>query len=779
MIDITKRLKLFEQGYWDIPEGLDTSNFDFTWRPDPYDRPYIHEFGTQWQKTGGPRFVIPESEGTKYQSHQHAIRLPRAESRCFRILKPNVQFDYSWHPDSTDPPYIYVFGNQHYDSETMPTVQYRVKGATEKKYIKDIHARLGPCMDNWIVPDDISAEFDYSWVPHPYDPEGLDYQFGTQWQKTGGPLYKGINSHTVKYIDVQRATKLPNKENRCWRPLVTNATIDYSWHPDDTEPPFIYVFGNQHYDSKTMPTFQYRVKGATEKKYVDLKATLLEDKENWTIPDDIEDNFDYSWKPSPYEPPLIYQFGTQWQKTGGPRYTVPGATTVKYTDIQKATKKANMRNWRIPEEIEDGFDFTWHPDDTEEPYIYEFGTQHQKSGGPLYVSRGAVKTKYCADQIAIRKANMRKWRIIEEINRDNFDFSWHPDNTDGEFNYLFGNQFHSTEFMPTVMYRQTGALENKYLKEKAELLVGKTTYDDSLFDAMWTHTFDEKYVHFQNSQHPLDYSMLIPKYNPENLYVHLIDNVAAVIPKGIKNHFVESLTDYPYVIHHELGTYVEPLDIVFFSNGEACAEENYQHLLDMKLPNRIVRVDGVQGRVASQHAAAKASNTSWYFLVNAKLKVDKDFDFNWQPDRYKSRRHYIFTAVNPVNLLNYGHMAMVANNKKLTLETVVRGLDFTMDSKHEVVDMCSGVAMYNSSEWDTWRTAFREVIKLCRQNDEESKKRLEAWLNYGYSAYGHVSKQASKDAVEFYESVNGDMTELMKSYDWEWLKTYYQAKYAR
>ena len=64
-IDLNKRYELFKRGYWEVPEGLNTSNFDFNWRPDPYDRPYIHQFGTQWQKTGGPRFVVPENEGVK------------------------------------------------------------------------------------------------------------------------------------------------------------------------------------------------------------------------------------------------------------------------------------------------------------------------------------------------------------------------------------------------------------------------------------------------------------------------------------------------------------------------------------------------------------------------------------------------------------------------------------------------------------------------------------------------------------------------------------------
>jgi hypothetical protein len=144
VIDIAHRKKLWDQGYWEIPEGLDITNFDFSWRPELHDRPYIHQFGTQHQKTGGPRFIIPENEGIKYQSHQHAIKLPNPDDRGWRPLVPNSTMDFSWHPDETEPPYIYVFGNQWYDVDTIPTYQYRVKGATEKKYMYDVIAKLLP-----------------------------------------------------------------------------------------------------------------------------------------------------------------------------------------------------------------------------------------------------------------------------------------------------------------------------------------------------------------------------------------------------------------------------------------------------------------------------------------------------------------------------------------------------------------------------------------------------------------------------------------------------------
>ena len=53
--------------------------------------------------------------------------------------------------------------------------------------------------------------------------------------------------------------------------------------------------------------------------------------------------FDFSWKPDPNEPAMIHEFGTQWQKTGGPRYHVEGATEVKYEEQFKARALSKER----------------------------------------------------------------------------------------------------------------------------------------------------------------------------------------------------------------------------------------------------------------------------------------------------------------------------------------------------------------------------------------------------------------------------------------------------
>jgi hypothetical protein len=218
------------------------------------------------------------------------------------------------------------------------------------------------------------------------------------------------------------------------------------------------------------------------------------------------------------------------------------------------------------------------------------------------------------------------------------------------------------------------------------------------------------------------------------------------------------------------------MDIVFLSNGEIGAEENYQHLLKVTegLPNRVTRVNGVNGRVAAYQEAARHSRTPWFFAVFAKLEVTADFDWSWQPDRMQQAKHYIFHAQNPVNGLVYGHQAMIAYNVKLALENTGQGLDFTLDQLHEVVPIISGTANYNVSKWMSWRTAFREALKLKMSlPDIENEYRLNNWLsdtgeapNSDWSAYG------AADAVEYYNEVNGRFEDLKKSYEWDWLASY-------
>lgn len=395
---------------WEIPKNLDTTDFDFTWRPNPYDPPFIHQFGTQWQKTGGPRYVVEGATQIKYEDSQKAKALPKSKNKRWRNID-NLDFDTSWHPDDTEPePYIYQFNSPTW--RDVPGPRYVMPGAKSVKYVTDVIVRAIPDWDKWEIPNNIDkSSFDFSWAPSSYEPEPYIYQFGTQWQKQGGPRYVVPDATSIKHVDDQKATVVVTEISRRWRGNL-NVNFDFSWHPDETSPPYIYQFGTK-WNKSAGP--RYVIPGATDVIYVnDILATLdsngqeiYKHQSNWILTENIDDSeFDYMWSPPDTDTePYIYQFGTQWQKTGGPRYVVEGATQVKYEDSQKVIKLSSSDNWFKASKYEIlEFDYSWHPDDSEEPCVYAFGNQHPKieeTPSMLYLTSNATSVKYCNDQVAI------------------------------------------------------------------------------------------------------------------------------------------------------------------------------------------------------------------------------------------------------------------------------------------------------------------------------------------------------------------------------------------
>jgi hypothetical protein len=166
--------------------------------------------------------------------------------------------------------------------------------------------------------------------------------------------------------------------------------------------------------------------------------------------------------------------------------------------------------------------------------------------------------------------------------------------------------------------------------------------------------------------------------------------------------------------------------------------------------------------------------------VFAKTEVLPDFKFDYQPDRMQQPKHYIFHSRNPLNGLEYGAMNINLYNRQLVLDTVP-GLDFTLSAAHDVVPICASISRFNTDPWITWRSAFREVLKLQREvdlgADVEIEYRLRTWKTVAVGENAEWCLQGSQDAAEFYNSVRGDYEQLRLSFDWAWLQDYYYSRY--
>jgi len=276
-------------------------------------------------------------------------------------------------------------------------------------------------------------------------------------------------------------------------------------------------------------------------------------------------------------------------------------------------------------------------------------------------------------------------------------------------------------------------------------------------------------------------------WNKRAFYTFNSAGSISIAPRDVQAHLVSQIYDYPYIIKQKID-YLEPypLDIIYISNGEPDEDRWYNHLFTTIKPGTYAFtpkwIKGVNGRAAAYKAAARASSTPWFWAVFAKLEVVKDFDWTWKPDCLQEPKHYIFHSNNPVNGLEYGHMGVIAYNRQLVLDTDEHGLDFTLSKPHAVVPVVSAIAHYNTTPELTWRTAFRECIKLKddveKTGSVESQYRLETWLTVGDGDYAEFSILGARDAVDYYQLTNGDYTELMRSFEWAWLKDYYATKYS-
>jgi hypothetical protein len=612
------------------------------------------------------------------------------------------------------------------------------------------------------------TDFDFLWEPVPWQSE-YTHAWPTQWDQFYG-AYLIPKTGEIKYN--YHAEVIPTRQYPENYRVLTDADFDQTWVPHPWDPPYIYVFGNQWHSAEKMPTVEYHAPGASERKYMSWpRATLGHNAANWTIPANIDaSDLDLSWVPDPNDPPYRYQFATQHQKTGGPVYTVPGATEVKYlSELKTRTVGAATA-------------------------IIEIDHLDGNAGNiPNTTKRVRYFDNYRDTLIRIAKSLVGKheyvWICSSICDYEGFDWSWHPEQWQGEMLHAFasnGEKFGDTFFMhvPTFaeLAEKKALLEwydvnfvDKRVPRRSMPVIEHT--GDSQVDAVKNTDWDGPLALFTTNGEPMTVPT-VPLWRQETKTIMPLSAGASavIVPKNAKGSIKTQLYDYPYIDKTDtkrLGD--QPLDIVFISNGENEAEFLFEMVENCILglwPNKIHRVQNVKGRAAAYHAAARASTTPWFFAVFGKLEVDVRFPWDWQPDRMQQAKHYIFHAENPVNGLVYGHQAMIAYNKELVLNNPGVGLDFTLDSPHEVVPILSGRANYYTSNWMAWRTAFREVLKLkASLPDVENEYRLKVWLTTDTGA-GQWSKKGAQDAAEYYDEVGGDFEALKKSYEWEWLASY-------
>jgi hypothetical protein len=501
-------------------------------------------------------------------------------------------------------------------------------------------------------------------------------------------------------------------------------------------------------------------------------------------------NFDFEYVPVPWEQDHVHVFASQHQRNG-------------------EVYLANRRTVK---------DRQWHFRDEQsvrrlEAPIYYMDFLNPESNKQFQVLQGYYpdikRTRYVDNHLNVFQRIMSTatteyvWIISSISDYKKFDFTWHPPEEQREMVHCFatitqprGDTFyiHVESFRKQMIELELLDWFNviNYCHDQiVDRFATPTHYyeSDDLITEIKNYNFTTPYVLFTNQKNTNTRGwpcMWSKKDRAVESFCR--SGSTALVPRDIKEHLQTQIYDYPYLkqatrrINEYYGEKLFPgLDIVYISNGEPDEERWYDNLCYMSnVTAKWIR--GVNGRVAAYQAAARASDTPWFFAVFAKLEVVHDFPwFDWQPDYWQGPKHYIFNARNPVNGLEYGHMGVIAYNRRLVLANNTPGIDFTLSQPHESVPILSGVAHYNQDAWTTWRTAFREVLKLRLFMDTqptlETEHRLTTWCTVGQGQYAGMSISGAQDAVAYYEEVAGDPARLQLSFEWAWLRARYDAKY--
>jgi len=217
-------------------------------------------------------------------------------------------------------------------------------------------------------------------------------------------------------------------------------------------------------------------------------------------------------------------------------------------------------------------------------------------------------------------------------------------------------------------------------------------------------------------------------------------------------------------------------DIIFISNNEPNANDNWNLLSKRFLTAK--RLNGVLGIHAAHKQAAKMTFTKMFWAVDGDATILDSFNFDYIVPEYDLDCVHIFLSQNPINDLVYGYGAVKLLPKKQTLNVDVTTLDMTtsINDKIKIIEQISNITNFNTDKFSTWRSAFREGVKLTlnvlnKKDNDESLKRLNSWCNLGHDRpFGEYSVKGAVQGKNYALAYQNDADKLKLINDFGWLK---------
>jgi hypothetical protein len=167
---------------------------------------------------------------------------------------------------------------------------------------------------------------------------------------------------------------------------------------------------------------------------------------------------------------------------------------------------------------------------------------------------------------------------------------------------------------------------------------------------------------------------------------------------------------------------VADLDCIYLSYDEPQREEFW-----VKIHNMIPwakRIDGVKGSDTAHKAAADASDTERFILIDGDNMPDEKF-FNLTlvlPDEQWESAVFRWRARNHINGLMYGNGGLSSwtrefvrnmHTHEATDGRAETEVEFCFDPMYWSMHDCYSVTYPNGSAFHAWRAGFREGVKMC------------------------------------------------------------------
>jgi hypothetical protein len=263
------------------------------------------------------------------------------------------------------------------------------------------------------------------------------------------------------------------------------------------------------------------------------------------------------------------------------------------------------------------------------------------------------------------------------------------------------------------------------------------------------------------------------KYNG----IMLLSKQAPISSREVEYRYLIEKKEYD-VIASKLKLY----DIVFISYNEPNADENFAKLLE-RFP-RAQRVHGVKGIHQAHIAAAKLATTPMFWVVDGDAVIEENFEFNLLLPKHDTDIVHVWLSRNPINNLKYGYGGVKLLPKQLTENMDVNQIDMTMSisNKFKVVQEISNITAFNTDPFNTWKSAFRECVKLASRPfdpgyQEETEDRLITWCNIGVNEqYGEYALAGARTGRRYGIENISNPEELAKINDFDWLLEQFQTQ---